>query len=193
MMSDLQVRLGLRPGFGQQPDVGPEATLEQQAPEAVDTVADHADGARRTAPRMPMIGIQRLGRRPQIAWINPLVIQSNLDKVHESNQLRSSENPPNQYPQLRQERNTKKERRMQRQTMQLVSSWSHYLEFRCDDCGETTHLDAARNFSAAVACRSGKCRSSLDSSKRSPFETNSLGFAYRQVTVRTDDRHLDLV
>ena len=109
MMSDLQVRIGLRPGFGHQPDVGPEATLEQQAPEAVDTVADHADGARRTAPRMPMIGIQRLGRRPQIAWINPLVIQSNLDKVHESNQLRSSENPPNQYPQLRQERNTKKE------------------------------------------------------------------------------------
>ena len=44
--------------------------------------------------------------------------------------------------------------------MKLVSSWSHYLDFQCNDCGETTRVDAARNFRAAVACRSVKCRTS---------------------------------
>ena len=44
--------------------------------------------------------------------------------------------------------------------MNLVSSWSHYLDFQCNDCGETTHVDAARNFPTTVACRSGKCRTS---------------------------------
>ena len=68
MMSHLQVGLGLRPGFGQQPDAGPETTFEQQPPEPVDAVADHADGARGTGPRVTMIGSQRLGRRPQVAW-----------------------------------------------------------------------------------------------------------------------------
>ena len=62
-MGDLQVGLGFRPGSGQQPDTAPEASLEQQTPESVDAVADHADGARRTAPRVPMIGSQSPGRQ----------------------------------------------------------------------------------------------------------------------------------
>ena len=44
--------------------------------------------------------------------------------------------------------------------MKLVSSWSHYLDYQCNDCGETTHVDATRNFPATVACRSSKCRTS---------------------------------
>ena len=44
--------------------------------------------------------------------------------------------------------------------MKLVSSWSHYLDFECNDCGETAHVDAARNFPATVTCRSDRCRSS---------------------------------
>ncbi len=44
--------------------------------------------------------------------------------------------------------------------MKLVSSWSHYLDFQCNDCGETTHVDAAMDLSATVACRSDKCRTS---------------------------------
>ena len=66
-MGDLQVGLGLWPGFGQQPDPAPESALEQQTPEPVNAVADHADGARRAAPRVPMIGSQSPGRRPQVA------------------------------------------------------------------------------------------------------------------------------
>ena len=74
MARDLQVGLGLWPGFGQQPDAAPEAPLEQQAPEPVDAVAHYADGARRTAPRVAMIGSQCFGRRPQAAWGNPAVV-----------------------------------------------------------------------------------------------------------------------
>ena len=73
-MGDLQVFLGLGPGFGQQPDAGPEASPEQQTPEPADAVADDADGARRTAARVPVIGSQRFGRRPQVAWSNPALI-----------------------------------------------------------------------------------------------------------------------
>ena len=74
MMGDLQVGLGLGPGFGQQPDAAPEATLEQQPPEPIDAVADYADGARRTTTRVPVIGSQRFGRCPQAAWCNPAVL-----------------------------------------------------------------------------------------------------------------------
>lgn len=42
--------------------------------------------------------------------------------------------------------------------MKLVSSWSHYLDFECNECGESTHVDAVRDFPATVACRSSKCR-----------------------------------
>ena len=48
----------------------------------------------------------------------------------------------------------------QRQTMRLVSSWSHYLDFECNNCGTVTHVDAARDFPATVACRASKCRTS---------------------------------
>ena len=44
--------------------------------------------------------------------------------------------------------------------MKLVSSWSHYLDFQCNDCGETTHVDVALNVSTTLACRSDKCRTS---------------------------------
>lgn len=44
--------------------------------------------------------------------------------------------------------------------MQLISSWSRYLEYRCADCGETIHVDAALDFPREIACRSGKCRTS---------------------------------
>ena len=44
--------------------------------------------------------------------------------------------------------------------MNLVSSWSHYLDFQCNHCGETTHVDAAVDFSDTVACRSDNCRGS---------------------------------
>ncbi len=42
--------------------------------------------------------------------------------------------------------------------MKLVSSWSHYLDFQCNDCGETTHVDVALNVSTTLACRSDECR-----------------------------------
>ena len=74
MASNLQVELGFRPGFGQQPDAAPEAALEQQAPEPVDAVADHADGARRTTTGVTVIGSQRFGRCPQAAWSNPPIL-----------------------------------------------------------------------------------------------------------------------
>ena len=44
--------------------------------------------------------------------------------------------------------------------MKLVSSWSHYLGFECNDCGETTYVDAAQNSPTTVTCRSIKCRTS---------------------------------
>ena len=44
--------------------------------------------------------------------------------------------------------------------MKLVSSWSHYLGFECNDCAETTYVDAAQNSPTKVACRSIKCRTS---------------------------------
>ncbi len=47
-MCDLQVGLGFRPGFGQQPDPAPQVAFEHQPPEPIDAVADDADGARPT-------------------------------------------------------------------------------------------------------------------------------------------------
>ena len=73
-MCDLQVLLRLGPGFGQQPDAGPKASFEPQPPEPIDAVAYDADGARRSAPRVPMIRSQSLGRRPQAAWGDPAVM-----------------------------------------------------------------------------------------------------------------------
>ena len=49
--------------------------------------------------------------------------------------------------------------------MKLVSSWSHYLDFKCNDCGESTHVDAARDFPATVTCRSSKCKTSPEKLK----------------------------
>ena len=72
-MSDLQVVLGLWPGFGQQPDSAPEASFEQHASEPVEAVAEHADGARQPATSVPMIGSQRLWRRTEIAWCDATI------------------------------------------------------------------------------------------------------------------------
>ena len=43
MTSRLGFGCGLWPGFGQQPDSAPEASLEQQPPQPVNAVADYAD------------------------------------------------------------------------------------------------------------------------------------------------------
>ena len=61
MGDDLQVRLGLWPGFGQQPDAAPEPALEEQPPEPVDAVPDYAYGAARPAPGVAMYESWRLG------------------------------------------------------------------------------------------------------------------------------------
>ena len=73
-MSDLQVGLVLWPGFGQKPDASPEASSEQQSPEPVDAVAEHAYGARRSAARLQVIGGQRLWRRAQVAWSDATIM-----------------------------------------------------------------------------------------------------------------------
>ena len=59
MAGDLQVGLGLGPGFGQQPHPAPEAAPEQQPPQPVDAVPDHADGPPRPVPRVAVPGRQR--------------------------------------------------------------------------------------------------------------------------------------
>ena len=46
---------------------------------------------------------------------------------------------------------------VQQQMMKLVSSWSHYLEFQCDACGEAVHVDATLDVPSEVRYRSGKC------------------------------------
>ena len=74
MAGDLQVGFGFRPGFGQEPDAAPEAASEQQPPQPVDAVADHADGSSRPPPRAAVLGRQGLGRRPEIARGNPALV-----------------------------------------------------------------------------------------------------------------------
>ena len=55
--------------------------------------------------------------------------------------------------------------------IKLVSSWSHYLNFQCNNCGETAHVDATLNFSTTVTCRSDKCRPSPQRPKGSEMAT----------------------
>ena len=74
MGDDLQVRLGLWPGFGQQPDAAPEPALEEQPPEPVDAVPDYAYGAARPAPGVAMYESWRLGWCAQVAWGNSAVV-----------------------------------------------------------------------------------------------------------------------
>ena len=57
MACDLQVGLGLRPGFGQQPDAAPEPALEQQAPEPVRLGGPHP---RRGPSKVVTVGHQNL-------------------------------------------------------------------------------------------------------------------------------------
>ena len=70
MAGDLQVELGFRPGFGQQPEPAPE----RQPPQPVDAVADYADGPARPAPTAVVSGRQVFRRRSQVAWGDPPVI-----------------------------------------------------------------------------------------------------------------------
>ena len=74
MVGDLQVELGFRPGFGQQPDPAPEPAPEQQPPQPVNAVADYADGPARPAPTAVVSGRQVFRRRSQVAGSNPPVI-----------------------------------------------------------------------------------------------------------------------
>ena len=74
MVGDLQVELGFRPGFGQQPDPAPEPAPEQQPPQPVNAVADCADGPARPAPTAVVSGRQVFRRRSQVAGSNPPVI-----------------------------------------------------------------------------------------------------------------------
>ena len=74
MAGDLQVELGFRPGFGQQPDPAPEPAPEQQPPQPVNAVADYAAGPTRPAPTAVVSGRQVFRRRSQVAGSNPPVI-----------------------------------------------------------------------------------------------------------------------
>ena len=70
----LQVGLGFRPGFGQQPDPAPEPSPVQRAPEPGDAMPDYADGPSWLLRAAAMSGRQRPGRRAQAAGGNPPVI-----------------------------------------------------------------------------------------------------------------------
>ena len=74
MAGDLQVGLGFRPGFGQQPDPAPGLAPVQQPPQPGDAVTDYADGPSRLLPATAVSGRQRLGRRSQAARGEPPVI-----------------------------------------------------------------------------------------------------------------------
>ena len=74
MAGDLQVGLGFRPGFGQQPDAVPEPAPEKQPPQPVDAVADDADDPARPTARAAMGGSQFLGWCPEAARSNSPVI-----------------------------------------------------------------------------------------------------------------------
>ena len=74
MASDLQVELGIRPGFGQQPYPVPEPAPVQQPPQPGDAVADYAYGPYRLLWATAVSGRQRPGRRAQVAWGNPAVM-----------------------------------------------------------------------------------------------------------------------
>ena len=74
MAGDPQVGPGFRPGFGQQPAPVPAASPEQQSPQPVDAVSDHADLPFRPLPTAAAPILQRLRQRPQVAWVNPAVL-----------------------------------------------------------------------------------------------------------------------
>ena len=82
MAGDLQVGLGFRPGFGQQPCPAPEPAPVQQPPQPGDAVTDYADGPSRLLPATAVSGRQRpriqygagTGRRSQAAGSQPPVI-----------------------------------------------------------------------------------------------------------------------
>ena len=60
----LQVGLGFRPGFGQQPDPAPEPSPVQRAPEPGDAMPDYADGPSRLLrvnnQELPAIGMRNI-------------------------------------------------------------------------------------------------------------------------------------
>ena len=74
MAGDLQVGLGFRPGFGQQPYPAPEPAPVQQPPQPGNAVPDYADGPSRLLPATAVSGRQRPGRRSQAAGGQPPVI-----------------------------------------------------------------------------------------------------------------------
>ena len=52
MADDLDIGIGFRPGFGQQPNPTPEPALVEQPSQPADAVADYAD-----RPRGPVAGV----------------------------------------------------------------------------------------------------------------------------------------
>ena len=71
MASDLQVELGIRSGFGQQPYPVPEPPPVPQPPQPGDAVADYAYGPYRLLWATAVSGRQRPGRRSQAAGGDP--------------------------------------------------------------------------------------------------------------------------
>ncbi len=74
MAGDLQVGLGFRPRFGQQPYPAPEPAPVQQPPEPGDTVPDYPYGSYRLLWATAVSGRQSPGRRSQAAGGHPPVI-----------------------------------------------------------------------------------------------------------------------
>ena len=75
-MGNRQACFGFRPGFWQEPDPAPEASLEQHPPQPVNAVADYADLPFWFLPAVAMLGRQRFGRRPQVARAIPRSLAS---------------------------------------------------------------------------------------------------------------------
>ena len=70
-VSNFQVGLVRGPGFGQQPDLGPEEALEHRPPEPDHALMEHADDAGFPAPRAAASGSRRAGRLSQVAGVMP--------------------------------------------------------------------------------------------------------------------------
>ena len=74
MSDDLHIRVGFRPGFGQQPNATPEPALMQQPSQPADAIPDYAHRPCRLAPGVAVPGRRRPGRRPQPAGVDLSVV-----------------------------------------------------------------------------------------------------------------------
>ena len=77
MADDLDIGIGFRPGFGQQPNQTPEPALVEQRSQPADAIADYADRPRGPVARVAApLGSRRPGRRPQPAGVDLAVLAS---------------------------------------------------------------------------------------------------------------------